>query len=400
MPLNFIVFSLAPWNINYGSNIKDLSVELSKSHNVVYVDIPLKRKDRWFKKDNPIVKLAEERIRSNKLLVEMQPGLWHYTPDEMLESVNSIKNNLLFDTINALNNRRVARSIRAAAKAAEFDQYILINDNDIYNGLHLKKLLNPSLYVYYLRDRLAAMSYWKAHVGRLEPSLIAQTDVVVANSEYLADYARQFNANSYYVGQGCDVTQFLKRPEQAAIDRAFEGIPKPIVGYVGALNGERLDINLLVSLATRMKDHSFVLVGPEDKAFAESELHRIPNVYFLGRKDFSELPVYMYGFDVSMNPQALNEITIGNYPRKVDEYLATGKPVVASETHAMNPFREYTYLGKNADDYAALISQAIREDNAQRAAARRAFACEHTWKNNTDRILEAIENTMHPVAAG
>jgi hypothetical protein len=32
----------------------------------------------------------------------------------------------------------------------------------------------------------------------------------------------------------------------------------------------------------------------------------------------------------------LNETTKGNYPRKIDEYLAMGKPVVATKTIAMD----------------------------------------------------------------
>lgn len=44
----------------------------------------------------------------------------------------------------------------------------------------------------------------------------------------------------------------------------------------------------------------------------------------------------MSHFDVCMNPQLVNEITIGNYPRKVDEYLALGKPVIATKTLTMD----------------------------------------------------------------
>lgn len=395
MPLNLVIFSLAPWNITYGCNIKDLSLEFSKHHKVLYIDVPLKRKERWLKGSNPIVQEAKNRIRSRNLLTKLSENLWHYTPEEILESVNSVKNDRIFDTINSVNNKRFAKSIRKAVKAVGFEDYILINDNNIYDGFLLKELASPSLYVYYLRDKLSAMKYWKLHVPRLEPTLIAGMHLVVANSEYLADYAREFNAHSYYVGQGCDVTQFLKKPDPAAIAETFREIPKPIVGYVGALNAERLDIPLIEQIATGLPDHSFVFVGPEDQVFESSKLHDLKNVYFLGKKEFSELPLYMNGFDVAINPQCLNEITIGNYPRKVDEYLATGKPVVATETKAMNPFRDHVYLCRNAEDYIKAIPLAIAENDGTREQGRRAFACEHTWKNNADRIIEAIEKVKN-----
>ncbi|HEY5745979.1 MAG TPA: glycosyltransferase [Chryseolinea sp.] len=391
MPYNFVIFSLSPWNINYGANIKDLSYELAKHHRVLYIDTPLKRKDRWLKRDKPFVKEVEERIKSGNLLKQVSENLWHYIPQEILESVNQVKSASLFNLVNGVNNKRFSKSILRAVKQIGFDEFIIINDNEVYNGLTIKELVKPSLYVYYLRDKLSAMKYWKLHVGRVEPSLIQSADVVVANSEYLSDYAAEFNKHSYYVGQGCDVTHFLTRPPQADIDAMLKDIPGPIVGYMGAINAERLDISLIEGIATKMPDYSFVFIGIEDETFKQSALHQLKNVYFLGKKEFSELPAFLYGVDVTINPQAMNEITIGNYPRKVDEYLAAGKPVVATKTHAMNPFREHVYLGESVDDYVTLIPKAIAENNAAKAAARRDFALEHTWKKNTELILEAIE---------
>ena len=37
----------------------------------------------------------------------------------------------------------------------------MVNDNNIYDGFYLKSRLRPFLYVYYLRDMLTAMTYWK-----------------------------------------------------------------------------------------------------------------------------------------------------------------------------------------------------------------------------------------------
>jgi glycosyltransferase involved in cell wall biosynthesis len=56
---------------------------------------------------------------------------------------------------------------------------------------------------------------------------------------------------------------------------------------------------------------------------------------FLGAQDVNRLPEYIKA-DVCINPQLLNETTKGNYPRKIDEYLAMGKPVVATKTIAMD----------------------------------------------------------------
>jgi glycosyltransferase involved in cell wall biosynthesis len=388
---NFVVFSLSRWNIEYGCNIKDICIELSKEHKVLYVDVPLKRKDRWFRKKLASVKEVKQRVERNQNLVQVKENLWHYIDDQILESVNSIANNWVFDTLNKVNGRRFAKVISRACKAVGFADIILLNDNDIYNGYYLHRYLQPALSVYYLRDRLPAMKYWSKQAGRLEPDLIANTDVVLTNSEYLKEYALRFNPKSYYVGQGCDVEHFLRPPNQ---EKKLD-MQRPIVGYIGALNGERLDIDLIFNLASSMPQFSFVFIGNEDHIFLSSRLHELSNVYFLGAKEFGELPGYLSQFDVAINPQKFNEITIGNYPRKVDEYLASGKPVVNTKTDAMRPFADYVYLAETSTEFAELIHIALHENSDIASKRRKDFAATHTWYNSVKEMVKRIDNSIN-----
>src|SRR5258708_18006436 len=104
---NFVIFSLSRWNLELGSNIRDISIELARSHNVLYIDVPLKRKERWFKKNLPAVREVEQRIKQNQKLVQISPRLWHYITDEMLESVISLSSCFLFDLLIKGNNKPV-----------------------------------------------------------------------------------------------------------------------------------------------------------------------------------------------------------------------------------------------------------------------------------------------------
>ncbi|MBU3928897.1 MAG: glycosyltransferase, partial [Bacteroidetes bacterium] len=221
----------------------------------------------------------------------------------------------------------------------------------------------------------------------------AKSDLVVANSTYLAELAQRFNPNSFYVGQGCDVSIFDKKLiATPPVDmEPILALKKPIVGYIGVLFNLRLDIEVLEFLAKSRPDYSFVFVGPEDEAFSASELHRQSNVYFLGSKQMEELPAYLNYFDVALNPQKLNEVTIGNYPRKIDEYLAMGKPTVATKTEAMSVFAEYTYLAVTKEDYLALVDLALKENSPEKEKAREKFARGHTWEANVNEIYKRIE---------
>jgi glycosyltransferase involved in cell wall biosynthesis len=137
---------------------------------------------------------------------------------------------------------------------------------------------------------------------------------------------------------------------------------------------------------------NLVLVGPEDDVFKSSPLHQCKNVFFIGSKDPSELPQYIHAFDVCINPQIVNQVTIGNYPRKIDEYLAVGKPVVATKTEAMRIFMEHCYLADDQDSYVDCITKALETNSPELANQRRAFAAGHTWENSVALIDQAILN--------
>ena len=106
----------------------------------------------------------------------------------------------------------------------------------------------------------------------------------------------------------------------------------------------RLDEDLLLHIADSLPGMSLVLVGPADEKFEKSGLHDRKNVLFLGGKKPEETAAYIQHFTICINPQLVNQLTIGNYPRKIDEYLASGKPVVATATQAMEMFRAHILL--------------------------------------------------------
>ncbi|WP_345954732.1 glycosyltransferase [Mucilaginibacter sp. PAMB04168] len=392
---DIIIVGQQPWDVEIGSNCKNIALELSKHNRVLYVNSPLDRISLLRHKDSPNIKKRLEVIDGKvNGLIRLQENLWNYYPDEIIESVNWIKNNTIYTFLNKLNNKRFARSIKKAIKQLGFKDYVLFNDNDMFRSFYLKEMLQPALSIYYSRDFMLAVDYWKLHGTTMEPELIAKSDLCVANSTYLANYCKQYNPNSFYVGQGCDLDTFTgyNQQKQSPLDITY--IPKPIIGYVGALQSIRLDIDIIKHMAKQRPGWNIVLVGPEDGEFQQSDLHRMPNVHFLGAKSPELLPAYISAFDVCINPQIVNQVTIGNYPRKIDEYLAMGKPTVATRTEAMSTFAEHVYLGDNKEDYVRLIDQALAENSETLQRERVRFAATHTWTNNVAEIYSAIKKVL------
>lgn len=394
MPLlhgrDMIIVGQQPWDTPIGSNCKDIALEFSRHNRVLYVNAPLDRNTLLRQRQDASVQARLRVIRGQEPgLRAVQKNLWVLNPNKIIESINWLPDSFIYTFLNKVNNQRFAQSIKKAVQELSLDNFILFNDNDIFRSFYLKELLSPEVSVYYSRDYMLATDYWRKHGRRLEPALIAKSDVCVANSSYLAAYCRQYNPRSFDVGQGCDAA--LTPPPAAGRPIELQPLPGPLVGYVGALVSSRLDIDALRYISEQRPAWSIVLIGPEDDAFRASDLHQRPNIHFLGSKKPPELPAYMQHFDVCLNPQLLNPMTIGNYPRKVDEYLALGKPVVATRTEAMSEFADCTYLADSREEYVALIALALRQDGPARQAQRRALAATHTWENSVGKIYAAVQ---------
>lgn len=387
---DIVIVGLQPWDVEIGSNCKNIALEFSKHNRVLYVNSPLDRITLMRHKQDPGVRKRVNILkRKEDAIVKIGENLWNYYPDKMIESINWIKSRSIFNNLNRYNNKIFAASIQRAVKQLGFSNILLFNDNDIFRSFYLKDFLKPDKSIYYSRDFLLAVDYWKTHGIKLEPEIIAKSDCCVANSTYLTNYCKQYNSNSFYVGQGCELDMFFDhKNNHKPVDMEF--VKSPVIGYVGALQSIRLDLEIIKHIAKQRPQWNIILVGPEDEQFKVSELHRIKNIHFLGAKQPAELPAYINAFDVCLNPQLVNAVTIGNYPRKIDEYLAMGKPVVATRTEAMSIFEAHTYLGNSKDDYVTLIEKALEENSTTLTCERKLFAKEHSWENSVKDIYAAV----------
>ena len=169
----------------------------------------------------------------------------------------------------------------------------------------------------------------------------------------------------------------------------LKNIPKPIIGYHGIIQ-ERFDQELISYLANNNPDKSFIFVGWKWKRVDFSLLDNYKNIYFLGHKNFDELPKYVNNFDVAIIPHKIDEFTKSMNPLKIYEYLATGKPIVSTQIAGLEPFEELVYISKNYEEFNNNINQAIKDDNKDIISKRISTAKKHDWKNRIDKIFNII----------
>ena len=230
-------------------------------------------------------------------------------------------------------------------------------------------------------------------VSEDERRLITRVGQVFIHSPALLNKKGSLNSHTTFVPNGVD---FLAHAVPRSEPEDLKAIHHPRVGYIGVIKSQ-LDFDLLVSLASRHQNWSFVLVGPRnrlnehDTQLAE-RLSQMANVYFLGGKPVEVLPAYMQHMDVCIMCYRIDGYTKYIYPVKLHEYLATGRPVIGAPIDSLRAFSEVVTLAQSTDEWSAALSASLQSDaNAkERLDARQMVARRHDWEF----LVQLIASTM------
>jgi len=228
----------------------------------------------------------------------------------------------------------------------------------------------------------------------LENDLHRNADLAFFVNHALLEERRHFNPNTFYTGHGVDYGHFARAQDRSLpVPPDIAAIKGPIAGYMGEINS--LDLDLLKYLAGENPQVSFVFVG--DIYSDMAAIRNLGNVHFLGKRTYDELPAYLQCFDVCCLYYR-TEATFNNYrnPKKLLEYLATGKPVVSVSILEVEHFRDYVAIAGSYEEYNALLRQAIGGDSAPHREQRIRFTENQTWNHVAAGIADRIFHVLDP----
>ena len=263
-------------------------------------------------------------------------------------------------------------------------------------ALALKQALGWKV-VYDRMDLHTGFSTATDATGELELRLMRGADLVVATSERLEREAREFGAPTVRVPNGCQWELW----NTAEPSEELAGLPRPVIGYFGAIS-DWFDVKLLLEIAIARPTWSFVLVGSTWGADT-SRLEQLPNVHLLGERPYEQLPGLAAAFDVGIIPFKKTPLTEATDPVKLYEMLALGLDVVATplpeiRSHAREGLVT-TADGPEAflEAIEAHLEHPASDDLVQR---RKAVARESTWTRRADNLESALEELWPRVSVG
>lgn len=290
--------------------------------------------------------------------------------------------------IRALNRQLLRFQVKRAMRQLGFRRpinYVFLPSAALIAGT-----LGEELVIYHCVDEYAAFSdIQAAPILELENQLLRRADLVITSAELLYQSKVQVNPRTVLVRHGVDYTHFRRALDaELAVPEDIARLPRPRIGFFGLI-ADWVDLELLAQVAKRFPAGSLVMLGKTTTD--TSVLADLPNVHFLGRKPYAELPAYCKGFDVALMPFRINELTLNANPLKVREYLAAGLQVVSTaipEVEVLGQCR----IGMDAEGFIREVEEALTDPGP--SEARSEAIRSESWEARLEDICRHIADVQ------
>lgn len=397
--LDIIYFTLFPWDNAYSSVSLSFTREFVKHNRVFYINHPYTVKDFVKGWKQPMVKARRGDMLLNRMRYETIPELPEVIAVQppLTLPINWMNPGKQYDRWFEYNNRIILRTIQQVIKDYDIKNFVYLNCFNPYYAGALPKEFGAKLSMYQCIDDMTEEAYTAKHGARVEEEAIRNSDIAFVTSKNLHKMKRHLNPNTYVLHNAVDISIFekalgkpLPRPKE------LENVKGKIIGFTGNINEYRLNYPLFKQIAERHPDKTLVLVGPlNSDCYKDFGLDKMPNVILTGGKHIRELPAFLQHFDVAIIPFLKNKLTASIYPLKINEYLAAGKPVIATNfSEDIRSFADVVYIAENEENFVQSIDRAIAENSAELIEQRVLTAKQNTWTERVKQFWEIVDQHL------
>lgn len=236
-------------------------------------------------------------------------------------------------------------------------------------------------------------------MGFLKRYFFKRAHVIATNTLIGGELAHTFNippARLCIEPNGVDESVLQNTVSREDARRQLNVSNEPFALYVGRIYAWK-GLEILADAA----EHSpvpILVVGGTQEEYEEVTKKSGKELRFVGVQPHSEIPLWLAAADIVLVLGTAQNEDSYRYtaPMKIFEYLAAGRPTVASKTLAvasiMPEETAFWYEPDNAHALALAIQEAYAGSSPGKVVAGRACATEHTWRRRTERILAFIQS--------
>jgi len=366
-----VVFSHLRWGFVWQRPQQFLS-RFAKKHKIMFVEEP------FFDLPNDV----EPRLDFHKVMPNVTVVSPHCSPAwNRSPKLPQLLRDLTKQAIDAMND------------SGEFDWPMLWYYSPMDSAWSLGHFENRFI-VYDCMDELSQFTGAPKALVQNEARLIQHADIVFTGGYELGEKKRKQHDNVHTFGCGVDVEHFGKASEPSTvIPPDIDFMNRPILGWFGVVD-ERVDYAMIGEMARMRPAWSFAMVGPVVK-IDPNLLPHAPNLFWLGGRDYAQLPNYCAAFDICMMPFAMNAATQFINPTKGLEYMATGRPIIGTPVRdVVRQWSDIVRIATTAEEFVAAAEAALQGGrNDQRVQRGMALAQQSSWESTVARMQELIKET-------
>jgi glycosyltransferase involved in cell wall biosynthesis len=225
---------------------------------------------------------------------------------------------------------------------------------------------------------------------------VLRSRLVFTTSTPLYERQRRLNSATHLVPNAGDYEHFVVAANRAVAAPEVSALPRPVLGFAGNFLASKVDFDLLEDVARALPQWTLLLIGPPSPETASvlDRLGQLPSVRWLGQKSYVDLPRYVAAFDVGLIPYVSNAYTRSCFPLKLYEYLAAGKPVVASGLPELAGMEPDVVLADGTMSFIQAVQEAAGRNGNAELMRRKQLASRNSWNARTGRLLELVRQEL------
>ena len=294
-----------------------------------------------------------------------------------------------------VNRRAISAQINRLARSRGLSRPILWIA--IPTAAEMIGAFDESVVVYQVSDKYDANTMDHATdpllIRRLHEAAIDAANLIFYSGRKLFNEATRGCDRSYLLEQGVDYDHWRRVGDKTvAVAPEVAKIPRPRIGYFGAIEPWLVDQELIKRAARERPEWHWIFIGNKSRGL---EIEDLPNTHFLPPVAYADLPAYAAGFDVCVLPwETEQSFTSYGSAIKVREYLATGKPVVIAPLPEYEPMGDVLRIARSREEFLRLVDEALRDDDPVMKEKRQAAVSSGTWEARAEYVSQLIEKVF------
>ncbi len=396
---DIIYFTIFRWDNNYSSSSHSIAREAAKQGTrVFYINHPFTYKYFLNAEMKKVISRHRSKLLKGKPYEDTDvktPENLHSIITPLMYPINRLPPGKTYEWWLAKNDKKVRDTIKFIINKFDVKDYIFINCFDPFYQNVLPKEHMPLVDIYQSVDDISQNPYTIRHGVEQEKVSVAKADMVITTSTNLKEIMSAYSNEVHTIHNAAAIDIFsrtykekFERPEE------IKNITNKIIGFTGCLDAVRINFDLLYEIGVKHSDKTLLIVGPYDEAeMKKAQLNTLDNIIFTGAKNINDLPQYLHFMDCVIIPFARNTLTRSIYPLKINEYLASGKPVVSSNFSVdILTFKDVIHLAENDEDFINKINDALADQSEENLKIRLEVAQKNSWKARVEQLWYVVKD--------